>query len=720
MWRDIFSYACEAEVFFDAVNLRSQLARAGISTENVCPYRLAEALAGLGEELETSGAAWAALWNSAINQEVRAEFLKVIIAQSAPLGLSLGAWIQCMSAPGVFEDEIHLKLLALLADDVGAGRFEASRPDAFRLIARRHGLSEYSTIPRDLAAVRTIQDTMFRLPGLICALSRRSDAFAPELVGFDLAFRSVGLLAAWRAAAQIDESPEWSRLDLSTAQGSSFPAEHTPLTLSRWIADHYRTYPQIARRVCDGIMWLRRGLLLWDRDLYEQCRAAINPRLGMALLMQERARVASAYHRDVKLEGKSIADWFKNAANDPFPFLDAIGRSWLVRPSDPGNSALITNLLRPNGPMFRIFRDEELALIKRWIESLAPRAGKGQATVSEGPIDFAPPPARSAITQGDATLGPDPRTIREAYFLLQGRALAPRTRAFAVDYVRFWLVPSRYSINKTDRSLPNSWSSGSLRAWLLDVHDKRACEFEQHRCDALPNREAVIEQTLQLAPLTLIDGAWLQGFTDVSVASTRVGFPLFNTYWDELGNGEYEINHPKIYRDVLRAMGIELPPTGSRAFAFDERFHEKSFRLAVYWLCLGKLPVTFRPEILGMNLAMELSGVGGSYRTAQRFLKRYGFPTVFVDVHNTIDNVSTGHSAWAADAIDAHMQTVWDYTDPEVEWDRVRTGYESLSPIVKRDADLDYFHKWTLSSRDNPLDGEIYHHLSISAGIRAT
>jgi hypothetical protein len=92
-----------------------------------------------------------------------------------------------------------------------------------------------------------------------------------------------------------------------------------------------------------------------------------------------------------------------------------------------------------------------------------------------------------------------------------------------------------------------------------------------------------------------------------------------------------------------------------------------------------------------MNLAMELSGVGGSYRTARRFLKHYGFPTIFVDLHNTIDNVAAGHSAWAAEAIDAHLEAASDYVDIVEEWQRVRTGYESLAPIVSRDSELDYF-----------------------------
>lgn len=201
----------------------------------------------------------------------------------------------------------------------------------------------------------------------------------------------------------------------------------------------------------------------------------------------------------------------------------------------------------------------------------------------------------------------------------------------------------------------------------------------------------MIEQTLQLAPLTLIDGAWLQGFTEASLASTRVGAPLFETYWDELGNGDWAINHPKIYRDVLAAMDIALPATGSRAFAEDRRLQDASFRLPVYWLCLGKQPVSLRPEILGMNLAMELSGVGGTYRSAHRFLKHHGFPTTFVDLHNTIDNVSTGHSAWAADAIDAYMQSTQDIVSPDISWARIRLGYESLSPIIDDPDELDFF-----------------------------
>ncbi|MFE4208852.1 iron-containing redox enzyme family protein, partial [Streptomyces goshikiensis] len=199
----------------------------------------------------------------------------------------------------------------------------------------------------------------------------------------------------------------------------------------------------------------------------------------------------------------------------------------------------------------------------------------------------------------------------------------------------------------------------------------------------LPSREELVESTLQLAPLILIDGGWLQGYTDYRLASSPAGHFLFQTYWDELGNGIWRQNHPKIYRDLLREMGVELPPTDSEEFAAWPGFDDRSFALPVFWLCMAKFPQTFAPEILGLNLAMELSGVGGSYRDAQVALRHHGFSTQFVDLHNTIDNVSTGHSAWAVDAIDTFLAEQPDLAGrrtTDAVWQRIRGGYRSLSP----------------------------------------
>nr|WP_246870949.1 iron-containing redox enzyme family protein [Pantoea ananatis] len=246
-------------------------------------------------------------------------------------------------------------------------------------------------------------------------------------------------------------------------------------------------------------------------------------------------------------------------------------------------------------------------------------------------------------------------------------------------------------------------------------HDAHGEAFSKSDPKALPEREEVIHSTLQLAPLTLIDGSWLQGFTDIRLASSTVGYSLFRTYWDELGNGIWELNHPKIYRDVLKQMDIYLPPTGSWSFAFDDRLEESSFELPVYWLSIGKFPVRYQAEILGMNLAMELSGVGGGYLSARRFLKHYGFSTAFVDLHNTIDNVQTGHSAWAAEAIEAMLRRTPEHQQ-EAVWQRVCIGYESLAPRstpLKRLLKHDRFS----FPRNKSINQDARHHAYISQPV---
>jgi hypothetical protein len=694
MWREIFSYTVTPEVFLDEANLRDLIQDTSDEwDQDEKSSDFEDAVRCLLRDTNERTDALSHLIATFYDDEVRSIARREILIQSAPLASALGAWLQGHSTPSLFEDARQLKLLTLLADDVGVGRPEASRTDAFRSIVRRAGLSVYAGQPDDLVALQYIRDPMFKLPGLLFGLSRRSEAFGPELAGIDYALRSIGMCPAWRilSACSKDES-EWTRLDLSIAHTRVLRGGPTPRDLSQSIARSYNSDAHAAGRVRGGVWWLAHWLSSWSHSLVELITTAIDPRLAMSVLIKERAREASLYHSSYMLEGTSLAGWFKRAQSDPLALVDALARSELIQPGAPNESALIRLIVRPSGPMFRIFDEEDVSLIRRWIASLA-NSGLGKQTeAQQSSLSLNVPTfERRIIRGGDGTLGRVPTSIRDSYLLLQGRAIPPRTRRFALDYTEFWLGAARRSVDLTQRSLPPDWTPGCIRTWLLDSHERSSKAFEQSLGEDIPSRPEIIEQTLQLAPLTLIDGAWLQGFTEVSLATTRVGYPLFSIYWDELGNGDWKINHPKIFRDLLAAMDINLPPTGSVDFANDSRLKENSFRLAVFWLCLGKFPITLKPEILGMNLAMELSGVGGTYRSAQRYLKQYGFPTLFIDIHNTIDNVSSGHSAWAADAIDAHLLAKRDVAD--IEWERVRVGYESLAPLSKHPDELDYFRR---------------------------
>ncbi|MEV1146573.1 iron-containing redox enzyme family protein, partial [Micromonospora sp. NPDC049799] len=425
-----------------------------------------------------------------------------------------------------------------------------------------------------------------------------------------------------------------------------------------------------------GFAWAFAALRRWSDEVYRELDAARDPWFEMAELMRSRAREASAYHDRFVMRGRPLKQWLAEARTDPGPFLAALADSRLVRPGRSGASRLTGELVSENGRMFRVFPDDDLDVINRWIDALpvdpAERARLRPSAHQPRSIELRL--AADGDDDGEAPVGP-----RQAYTRLLRRTITPATRRYALRYVQGWLARSRHGMRRDTSTLPAEPPADGLRPWLLDQHDRHNSEFQDGSDDPLPQRAELIDSTLQLAPLTLIDGAWLAGHTDYQLASTERGHFLFATYWDELGNGELELNHPLIYRTVLREMGIDLPPTRSPEFAAWPALRDRSFELPVYWLAIGRFPRTFEPEILGLNLAMELSGVGGSYRRARQALTRYGFSTAFVDIHNTIDNVATGHSAWAADAVDGYLAQQAP-ADRAQAWDRIRAGYRSLNP----------------------------------------
>ncbi|MER5768639.1 iron-containing redox enzyme family protein, partial [Streptomyces sp. NPDC001985] len=588
----------------------------------------------------------------------------------APLAAQSGAWLQWLTSPASADDPLALRALALYASDVGVGHPRASLGSAYVAALRRAQLAEYAVPASRLALDRRIADRNFYLPAMLLAMSRLPDDLRPEILGADLCLRTVGVLPPLLVAAKV----LWSADGVPGPEG--YGGEPRPAEAEGdrgW--DAVRAYLRVRgadrERVAAGFGWAWAALARWSDDLHTELRSAEDPAHDMAELLRGRAREGAVYHHGSVLSGRSLSEWLRECGRDPSGFLEALATSDLVRPGRSDRSRLVNGLVMQRGPMFRVFSPGDLAVIRRWIDSLPARAGARTARAPAPPASYPVPRLFASGTPA----GRAPADLRSAFHLLQHRRQTPELRRYTHDYIRGWLARSRHGIDRDPRALPRHWPAQGLRPWLLDQHDRHDRDDRDLAAAPgapLPSREELIDATVQLAPLTLIDGSWLQGFTDYDLASSEHGYFLFETYWDELGNGAPSLNHPLIYREVLTEMGVELPPTASEEFARWPGFRDGSFELPVYWLSIGRYPRTYLPEVLGLNLAMELSGVGGGYRRAHRALERYGFSTRFVDIHNTIDNVATGHSAWAADAVDAFLTSV--------------LGAQGAGAQVKRDA----------------------------------
>lgn len=596
----------------------------------------------------------------------------------APLALRSGAWLQWLSSPADADDPVVLAILAAYASDVGVGRPRQSRGDVFLSAMRELDLADYATPVERLAAEDFTADHAFRIPAVLIAMGRRPDVFRAELLGADECLRTVGLLPALRLVRDVmPRLVDWSALDLSrTRLHAPDPDSSAAPPIPYPVADE--------PRVAAGYRWALHALESWSCRLRGELAASADPAHEMAELIRLRGRQARLYHHEFRLGGRSLADLMTEGCTDPEPLLNALASSRLVRPGRPERSPLLGSLIAESGPMFRVFSPHDIAVIRRWITSLPPEGAgavsASAATDAQGDVCGAPAALDAAL--GEPTQ-PDqrPSGLRDAYRMLQPRTQGPQVRAFAWAYARDWLDGAERELDRANVLPPQRWSVRGLKDWLAAQHERHAMELDAASKE-LPERDQLINSTVQLAPLILLDGSWLRGFTDYSHASTEVGYSLFATYWDELGNGLADLNHPLIYRRLLNEMGVRLPPTASAQFADWPGFRETSFELPVFWLSLGSFPRTLLAETLGLNLAMELSGVGGGYRKAAAALRAYGFSTRFVDIHNTIDNVVTGHSAWAADAINAYLAEMarsHGTAAQEQAWSRVRVGFHSLT-----------------------------------------
>jgi len=188
----------------------------------------------------------------------------------------------------------------------------------------------------------------------------------------------------------------------------------------------------------------------------------------------------------------------------------------------------------------------------------------------------------------------------------------------------------------------------------------------------------------QYAPLYFVDGAWLGGVARTPQAHDPVHGLLYRTMADELGAGEPEQHHGNIMRKMLHELDVELPAFDSTDFAHWPGFTKAAFATPVYWMAIAHATDTHLPEILGLNLAVEMSGLGATYQSVRQILMAHGVDPNLMDVHISIDNPSTGHTAWAEEAVITYMesQAAQGVADQVAEtWRRVWAGYFSLDVV---------------------------------------
>jgi len=103
---------------------------------------------------------------------------------------------------------------------------------------------------------------------------------------------------------------------------------------------------------------------------------------------------------------------------------------------------------------------------------------------------------------------------------------------------------------------------------------------------------------------------------------------------------------------------------------------------------LSSFSIEFLPELLGLNMAIELSGLGKSYMSLVDDWNYWGIDPSIANIHISIDNAASGHTFLAKKAIKLYMDELINITADRASldkhWRRIYTGYASLRFVGSR------------------------------------
>jgi hypothetical protein len=575
-----------------------------------------------------------------------------VLEALAPMRLLDGIWLARAAWPATGHRETECHLLALYCRSVGLDDPARSPPLRFRagLVAAGAYLPPVES-PSFFAEPR-VPDAALRLPALHLSLFHRPRRFRPELLGYTLAWAC--RKPAWWDDPLIGDD-EAGRL--ASAALAAYPERevHEARIRAGW-----NLYCGEFRLLLEDI-----GGRLSRRTTAED---------AMAEIVRARLPEAIGYHGRITLQGRSLDRWLVESADDPCPLLAALRESPRVDKACPAGSRLI-RAMEFGGPMFGVFGAAEKQACLAWIENPANAAtgatpsGKAFAPMSAGPASATPgKPNRAA-----------PRKLYTALLQAESPADCP---AAAETFVRRILRRACWlSLLQPAHKRRFPYSPEAFHARIDALHRR---EVERYRPLSGPpklSRKFCRWAALQLAPAILVDGAWLAGIATAAEKLGDLGRHLLKTYADELGEGREEWNHPNVYRRLLESLDYRLPTVDSREFAEYSGFLDSAFDIPVLILAMGQLSDKYFPELLGLNLAIELSGLGAGYMRVAEILEYHGMDAAIIRLHLSIDNLASGHAARARDAIVLYLDDARRREGTAAVaalWARIWAGYLSL------------------------------------------
>ncbi|CAG7958760.1 hypothetical protein PENNAL_c0026G08504 [Penicillium nalgiovense] len=317
------------------------------------------------------------------------------------------------------------------------------------------------------------------------------------------------------------------------------------------------------------------------------------------------------------------------------------------------------------------------------------RSERSNDLFAQGRKRLKEPPA--ATTNAEWTSMRELEFYKELYFKLQN--LEEHTDTVPIARRAFLVLVSQ-ALEDYGKA-PNTnilsiehFDKNELACFLQSHQDKVTSQYRRYisrrqsggPCELFQDQQAAGDWLREIAPLKLVDGAWLGHLNKITMPFSlrQIMRQTWQVFTEELGNGNRDQHHVKIFEDLLRGFEPDLPSPTTTAI-LHPRYklgNLKYWRAAVAQILVSLFPHDFLPEILGFNMHFESLQL--DTMQAAKELPEVGLNAYYFLLHVSIDNGHSGHAAMAMESVADYIRHIADAEGEvaaEVAWKRIQAGY---------------------------------------------
>ncbi len=624
------------------------------------------------------------------------------IEQTTAVLLTQPNWLQNTSPAAASQTVISVQLMSLYLQLTQKGQTGVNLQQSYHALLLATGIKIPNLYSYNFSQQPELLPEVLGFATLQLALSRFPRVLLPEILGFTLAY--------CQAPSIIEVCfPEHHIPGLFFQQRQSLLQQQIKPVL-QCITTYLDLFPRQAHvlwlRIQNGF-WLYQLQMQRNREQFnDTLTASLSTQQAVIKLLQQKSVAAIGHHQTIQLQGKSLDQWFTGLPENTQEFLHALIQSEYVDKQNLVNSRLL-KLFTFKGPMFGVLNKPEQDILLNWLqkelkqtatsinEDLAPPLSAATKNIP-GPVFSRENMDYHARLNNDLTQEINisshvkqkanyaKLSNRELYYYLVNVDLFPDALPTAKAKLRKLL----HACALFNPRPFNHYSHKQLNNFINNIYQREISTYKPLQGQPKISKAAYIWGFEQIAPLILIDGCWIQNSMALQNINPEICEIFFSIYCDEIGCGQLEQNHPFIFQRLLDSLSIHVPSVYSKEFIEHLAFINSAFDLPVFMLSLSSFSVEFLPELLGLNMAIELSGLGKSYMRLVDDWNYWGIDPSIARIHISIDNYATGHAFLAEKAIQIYMDGVMQCTgNPAVldsHWRRIYSGYAALRFIGGR------------------------------------